>query len=432
LALSLPPALCRDCAHRQTFDAMAEAPRRCAACGSPRLLVHPELNELSIAHIDCDAFYAAVEKRDNPGLRDKPLIIGGGKRGVVATCCYIARTFGVRSAMPMFKALALCPRAVVIRPNMAKYASVARQVRGLMMDLTPLVEPLSIDEAFLDLSGTQAIHGGSAAFVLSRFASRIEHDLGITVSIGLSYCKFLAKIASDIDKPRGFTVVGRSDAMAFLSERPIGIVSGIGKVMQERLARAGLVRFGDLQHREEADLLRLDGAEGQRLYRLAHGWDDRKVTPERDTKSISSETTFETDLSHAEDLIPLLHSLSEKIALRLRRAGLATRGVSLKLKTADFKTRTRARSGFAPTQLSNRIFTAARELLLKELDGTRFRLIGIAAQDLCAAEEADRGDLVDTNIAREKATEAAIDTLRDRFGSTAIVKGISLRPRVRK
>ncbi len=411
---------------------MDTAPRRCAACGSPRLLLHSELNQLSIAHIDCDAFYATVEKRDDPTLRDKPLIIGGGKRGVVATCCYIARTFGVRSAMPMFKALALCPRAVVIRPDMTKYASVARQVRGLMMELTPLVEPLSIDEAFLDLSGTQALHGGSAALVLSRFANRVESDLGITVSIGLSYCKFLAKIASDLDKPRGFTVVGRSDATSFLSERPIGIVSGIGKVMQERLARAGLLRFGDLQMHAEADLLRLCGPEGQRLYRLAHGLDDRKVTPERETKSISAETTFETDLSLAEDLVPLLHRLSEKIALRLRRSGLATRGLSLKLKTADFKIRTRARSGFAPTQLSNRIFAAARELLLKELDGTRFRLIGIAAHDLCAEAEADQGDLVDTNLARERATEAAIDSLRDRFGSGAIVKGISLRPRARK
>jgi DNA polymerase-4 len=430
LAMASIPALCRDCAHRQSLS--ISGPRRCESCGSPRLLAHPELGDLAIAHVDCDAFYATVEKRDNPSLRDRPLIVGGGKRGVVATCCYIARTFGVRSAMPMFKALALCPQAVVIRPDMAKYARVARQVRGLMLELTPLVEPLSIDEAFLDLLGTQALHGGSAALVLSRFASRIETELGITVSIGLSYCKFLAKIASDLDKPRGFTAVGRGDAVSFLSERPIGIVSGIGKVMQERLARAGLVRFGDLQNYAEADLLRLYGPEGQRLYRLAQGLDNRKVTPERETKSISSETTFETDLSTAADLAPLLHHLSEKIALRLRRANLATRGLSLKLKTADFKIRTRARSGFAPTQLSNRIFAVARELLLKELDGTRFRLIGIAAHDLCPAEEADRGDLVDTNLAREKATEAAIDALRDRFGSTAIVKGISLTPRARK
>jgi DNA polymerase IV len=429
--VSQTQGLCRDCLAPQIF-ATDRSVRRCQACGSPRALVHPELAELSIAHVDCDAFYATVEKRDNPTLRDKPLIVGGGKRGVVATCCYIARTYGVHSAMPMFKALAACPQAVVVPPDMAKYAGVARQVRALMLELTPLVEPISIDEAFLDLSGTEALHGGSAAFVLSRFATRIEKELGITVSIGLSYCKFLAKIASDLDKPRGFQLVGREEAILFLRGRPIGLISGVGKVMQERLARDGFVRFGDLQSQREEDLLRRYGPEGQRLYRLAQGIDRRKVTPERDTKSISAETTFDTDISRAEDLLPVLHRLSEKVAVRLRRSALATRGLSLKLKSADFKTRTRARSGFAPTQLSNRLFAAARDLLLRELDGTRFRLIGIAAHDLCPAEEADQGDLVDTGLAREKATEAAIDALRDKFGPSAVVKGISLRPRARK
>ncbi|WP_020175510.1 DNA polymerase IV [Methyloferula stellata] len=429
--MSQTQGLCRDCLSPQIF-ATDRSVRRCQACGSPRALVHPELDELTIAHVDCDAFYATVEKRDNPSLRDKPLIVGGGKRGVVATCCYIARTYGVHSAMPMFKALAACPQAVVVPPDMAKYARVARQVRALMLELTPQVEPISIDEAFLDLSGTQALHGGSAAFVLSRFATRIEKELGITVSIGLSYCKFLAKIASDLDKPRGFQLVGREEAIAFLRGRPIGLISGVGKVMQERLAREGFVRFGDLQSQKEEDLLRRYGPEGQRLHRLAQGIDRRKVTPERDTKSISAETTFDTDISRAEDLLPVLHRLSEKVAVRLRRSALATRGLSLKLKSADFKTRTRARSGFAATQLSNRLFTAARDLLLRELDGTRFRLIGIAAHDLCPAEEADQGDLVDTGLAREKATEAAIDALRDKFGPGAVVKGISLRPRTRR
>ncbi len=420
------PGLCRDCLKQQGFEPDRLASIRCGFCGSPRILKHAELNSLTIAHIDCDAFYATVEKRDHPDLRDRPLIIGGGQRGVVATCCYIARTFGVRSAMPMYKALAACPQAVVLPPDMAKYAGVARQVRAAMLELTPLVEPVSIDEAFLDLSGTQALHGGSAAWALARFAARLEKQLGITVSIGLSYCKFLAKIASDLDKPRGFTLVGQAEAVSFLRDRPLGIISGIGKVMQERLARAGLVRFGDLQNHTEADLLRLYGPEGQRLYRLAQGIDRRAVSPERETKSISSETTFDTDLSSAADLTPILHRLSEKVALRLRRAELATSGLSLKLKTADFKIRTRARSGFAPTQLSNRLFATARELLLKELDGNRFRLIGLAAHDLRPAAEADRGDLIDTNLAREKATEAAIDALRDRFGQSAVVKGISL------
>jgi len=417
-------ALCRDCLAEQDHD--PAMPRRCVVCRSPRLLVHPERDELSVAHIDCDAFYATVEKRDDKRLRDRPLIVGGGKRGVVATCCYIARTFGVRSAMPMFKALALCPDAVVVPPNMTKYAGVARQVRALMFELTPLVEPISIDEAFLDLAGTQALHQAAPAKVLARFAQRVESDLGITVSVGLSYCKFLAKIGSDLEKPRGFSIIGKAEAKTFLSDKPLGLVSGVGRRMQERLAKDGFVTFGDVQARDEGQLMRLYGVEGQRLFRLAQGRDARVVTPERDTKSISTETTFEIDLSSMDDLAPVLHRLCEKLAFRLRQASLATSGLTLKLKSADFKNRTRARSGFPPTQLSNRLFAVAREILSKELDGTRFRLIGVAANDLCPASQADEGDLVDTKVAREKATEAAIDQLRTKFGSTAIVKGIAL------
>src|SRR3990167_575943 len=184
---------CRDC-----FSPVPEGAERCPACRRPRLLFHPELHALSVAHMDCDAFYAAVEKRDNPELQDKPLIVGGGQRGVVSTCCYIARIRGVRSAMPMFKALAACPDAVVVKPDMRKYAAVARDVRTLMRDLTPLVEPVSIDEAFLDLSGTERLHHASPAVSMGRLAKRIEEEIGITVSVGLSHNKFLAKMASDL------------------------------------------------------------------------------------------------------------------------------------------------------------------------------------------------------------------------------------------
>ena len=193
------------------------APTAAPSCGSPRLVRHPELAHLAIAHVDCDAFYAAIEKRDNPALRDKPLIVGGGHRGVVATACYIARTYGVRSAMPMFEARRLCPHAEVVRPDMAKYAAAGREVRARMLDLTPLVEPLSIDEAFLDLSGTARLHGLAPAKTLARFAKRVEAEIGITVSIGLSHNKFLAKVASDLDKPRGFSVLGAGEAAAFLA-----------------------------------------------------------------------------------------------------------------------------------------------------------------------------------------------------------------------
>ena len=198
-------SFCRDC----LADVPERSPR-CAGCGSPRLARHGELARMAIAHVDCDAFYATIEKRDDPSLADKPVIVGGGHRGVVATACYIARTFGVRSAMPMFEARRRCPHAHVIKPDMAKYVRVGREVRAMMEALTPQVEPLSIDEAFLDLTGTERLHGMMPAKTLARFAKRVEADIGITVSIGLSQNKFLAKIASDLDKPRGFSMLALS------------------------------------------------------------------------------------------------------------------------------------------------------------------------------------------------------------------------------
>jgi DNA polymerase-4 len=414
--------LCRDC-----LTAAPARKGRCGACGSPRLLVHPERDALAIAHIDCDAFYAAIEKRDDPRLADKPLIVGGGKRGVVATCCYIARTYGVHSAMPMFKALAACPNAIVIRPDMQKYARVGREVRGLLFELTPLVEPLSIDEAFVDLTGTERLHRASAAETLVRFARRVEQEIGISVSIGLSYCKFLAKIASDFDKPRGFSILGRAEAKTFLADKPVRLIWGIGKVAENRLANDGFRMIGDLQRRSEIEVMKLLGTEGRRLWRLANGIDDRSVNPERDTKGISAETTFDTDFSDAETLRPILFRLCEKVAKRLKAADLAGQSVTLKLKSSEFKLRTRSRSGLAATQLASRIFENADALLKPELDGTRYRLIGIGAGDLVDAAEADRGDLTgDAAIARVKSREAAMDALRDKYGAEAVVRGLAL------
>ncbi|WP_026606406.1 DNA polymerase IV [Methylocapsa acidiphila] len=419
-------AFCRDCLVEQPAGAA-----RCRSCGSPRVVAHQELGALTFAHVDCDAFYAAIEKRDDPSLRDRPVIIGGGKRGVVATACYVARTYGVHSAMPMFKALKACPDAAVVAPDMAKYARVARQIRALMKDLTPLVEPVSIDEAFLDLAGTEALHRAGAAMVLAGFAAKVEAQVGVTISIGLSYCKFLAKIASDLDKPRGFAIIGRAEAQSFLRPRPIGLIPGVGAKTQERLARDGFRLIGDLQLADEAALFARYGAEGQRMRRLALGIDARKISTDRETKSISAETTFETDLGALDELAPILYRLCEKLSARLKHAGLGTRAVTLKLKGADFKSRTRALSGLAATQLPNRLFAPARELLARELASAgreaRFRLIGIGASDLCPAAEADQGDLVDTGLAREKAEDKAIDSLRAKFGPQAIVKGLSLR-----
>jgi len=414
--------LCRDC-----LIAGPSPNGRCAACGSPRLLVHPELGTLSIAHIDCDAFYAAIEKRNDSSLADKPLIVGGGKRGVVATACYIARTYGVHSAMPMFKALAACPNAIVIRPDMQKYARVGREVRALLFELTPLVEPLSIDEAFVDLTGTDRLHRASAAETLTRFACRVEQEIGISVSIGLSYCKFLAKIASDFDKPRGFSVLGRAEAKAFLADKPVRLIWGIGKVAETRLAKAGFRTIGDLQRRSEIEVMKLLGNEGRRLWRLANGIDDRGVNPERETKGISAETTFDADYADAQTLRPILFRLCERVAKRLKAADLAGRSVTLKLKSSDFRLRTRSRSGLPATQLASRLFDNADALLKPELDGTRYRLIGIGAGDLVDAAEADHGDLAgDTAIARVKSREAAVDTLREKFGAQAVVRGLAL------
>jgi len=417
--------LCRDCL--EDHDGSATEPRRCPACGSPRLLRHPERDSLNLAHIDCDAFYAAIEKRDDPSLMDKPVIIGGGKRGVVSTACYLARTYGVRSAMPMFKALKACPEAVVVKPDMAKYVTVGRQVRRLMQELTPLVEPISIDEAYLDLAGTELLHHASPAVTLARFARRIENEVGITVSVGLSYAKCLAKVASDLDKPRGFSIIGRAEAVAFLASKPVGIIPGIGQASATKLAEAGFRLIGDLREAPVEKLFRLAGKDGPRLKNLAIGIDPRVVTPDRETKSVSSETTLDVDLSSFEELEPVLWRLCEKTSKRLKHQELAGRTITLKLKTADFHSITRATRLPEPTQLATGLFAAGRELLRRECTGARYRLIGIGASDLASPGEADHGDLADVETPRLKAMEGALDALRARFGDTAIGKGLSLR-----
>jgi DNA polymerase IV len=419
-------AFCRDC--------LAPSPRakRCPTCGSPRLIAHPELARLAIAHIDCDAFYASIEKRDDPSLRDQPVIVGGGRRGVVATACYQARAYGVRSAMPMFKALAACPKAVVVRPNMAKYAEVGRVIRAMMSELTPLVEPLSIDEAFLDLSGTELIHRACPAATLAGLARRVETELGLTVSIGLSYCKFLAKIASDLDKPRGFAAIGRTEAVEFLANQPVGLIWGVGAVAQKRLAADGFGRIGDLHRADAADLVRRYGEEGLRLWRLARGQDERPVDPSRVVKSVSAETTFESDVADPKDLARALYLLCEKVSSRLTAKELGGRAITLKLKTDDFRLLARARRLSEPTRLAARIFDAARELLILEAKGTRFRLIGVGVSELSPANEADMGDLADPSSPILKARQDAVDALRAKFGAAAVVRGIVFEKQAKK
>jgi DNA polymerase-4 len=412
-----PTCFCRDCLGDLDFAA-----RRCGVCGSPRLVRHPALPSLTLAHIDCDAFYATVEKRDNPEIADRPVIIGGGKRGVVSAACYIARTFGVRSAMPMFKALALCPSATVIRPDMAKYVRVGREVRHAMQALTPLVEPLSIDEAFLDLAGTQRVHGMIPAKVLARFAREVERGIGITVSVGLSCNKFLAKIASDMDKPRGFAALDQVEAREMLAEKPVGFIFGVGPATQERLSQRGFRTIADLQRADETALMKQFSTEGRRLWRLARGIDDRCVVPDRGAKTISSETTFETDIRDFTTLEKTLWRLSEKLSMRLKNGDLSGLTITLKLKTADFRQRTRSQSIHAPTQLAAKIFAISREMLAKEIDGTAFRLMGTGVSALRPGSLADDTDMLDRRSAH---AERAMDDLRKKFGHAAVIRGIA-------
>jgi DNA polymerase-4 len=413
------PSICRDC------DVIV-ASATCQTCGSARILNHPELFTLAIAHIDCDAFYASVEKRDRPELRDLPVIIGGGVRGVVSTCCYIARLYGVRSAMPMFKARALCPAAIIIPPNMAKYAAVSRQIRALMENLTPLVQPLSIDEAVLDLSGTEALHRAPPAITLNRLARQIEAEIGVTISIGLSHNRLLAKLAAERGKPRGFAILG-AEAPAVLAAEPVGLLPGIGPALAKRLNAMGITRLGQLAALDNRAARQKLGDEGPSLAARARGEDVRTVHMDRDTKSISAESTFNADISDHSSLESELWRLCEKLGRRLRAENYAASGIVLKLKTSAFVSRTRSQRLPNPTQLPETIFEAGRALLAREAaSGERFRLIGIGAAPLAPATLADQGDLADAQTPRRRARQAAIDSLRDRFGKSAIATGRSL------
>lgn len=416
-------SLCRDCLH---VWVAATADRRCPQCGSPKTVYHPELGRLSIAHIDCDSFYASVEKRDNPDLRDKPVIVGGEHRGVVAAACYVARVYGVRSAMPMFKALQACPNAVVIRPNMQKYATVGRTIRAMMQEITPLVEPISIDEAFLDLTGTTRLHGRSPAASLAHLVTRIEKEVGVTASVGLSYNKFLAKIASDLEKPRGFAVIGQGDASSFLATKPVSIIWGVGKTLNKKLEQDGIRAVGDLLPFDQIELQMRYGAMGKRLYHFARGLDDRKVDPTSETKSISAEATFAKDITSYDALCHALWPLCEKVASRFKKAELAARTLTLKLKTDRFKTITRSRTLHDPTQLAENFYRVGCKLLKAEANGTAFRLMGIGGSEMADPADADPFDLADPGAKKRADVEKTMDAIRAKLGDKALIKGRSL------
>ena len=416
-------SLCRDCGW--TGEAKAA---RCPSCASPRTVFHEELGTLSIAHMDCDAFYASVEKRDDPSLRDLPVIIGGGKRGVVTTACYIARMSGAKSAMPMFKALKLCPDAVVIKPNFAKYKEESRRIHEKLDRLTPLIQPLSLDEAWIDLTGTERLHGATPAQMLARLQAEIERDIGLTVSVGLAPNKFLAKIASELDKPRGFSAIGAAEAQAFLADKPVNILPGVGPATVASLAEIGLRTVGDIAAADLKLLANRLGSGGMRLHRLAHGQDSRIVDPDQARKTISAETTFNDDLHKREDLEDELWPLCEKVAKQARKEGVAGRVATLKLRTPDFKIHTRRRTLAVPTQTAKTLFQVARELLAAEPRGLAYRLIGAGLTEFVDADTAG-ADMFADEERRALKSETAIDTLRGKFGAAAVVTGRALKGR---
>lgn len=415
-------SLCRDCFHMFDFGV------RCEKCGSPRVVAHSELNNLSIAHMDCDAFYASVEKRDNPDLIDKPVIIGGGHRGVVSTACYIARIRGVRSAMPMFQARKLCPDAVVLKPRMAVYAEVSKKIRKMMEDLTPAIEPLSLDEAFMDLSGTTRLHGAPPAVMLAKLVNRMKTELGVTGSIGLSHNKFLAKIASDQDKPNGFFVIGQSDTQSFLADKPIGLIWGVGRATQESLEKAGIRTISDLLRWDKLDLTSRFGTTGARLWHLARGQDRRRVMQHTPIKSISNETTLFEDVVDRDLLDGHLWRMCEKVSDRAKARELAGRVVILKLKTSKHQIITRRMTLRDATQLADTMYRETRAMLDQIAVGTAYRLIGAGLSDLCPQSQAERsGDLLDPNAEKRMGAERARDAIRKKFGTDAIIKGRALR-----
>ena len=414
--------LCRDCL------STADHIERCLECGSPRILRHQELFDLSIAHMDCDAFYASVEKRENPSLADKPLIIGGGRRGVVSTACYIARIRGVKSAMPMFQALKLCPDAVIVKPRMALYAEVSKKIRKMMDDLTPSVEPLSLDEAFIDLSGTQKLHGAPPAVMLVKLINRMQRELGLTGSIGLSHNKFLAKIASDLDKPRGFSVIGVQDTEKFLKDKPVRLIWGVGKAMQQSLEGSGIRTFSDLLRWNRKDLNAKFGQMGDRLWHLARGQDARPVDSRAAMKSISNETTFFEDTSDLDLLHGHLWRMCEKVSSRAKAKGIAGRVLTLKLKTNAHKLITKRVTLRDATQLADKLYHSLSALLDQFEKGQSYRLLGAGLSDLCPEKEAELSpDLLNMQASQRGKAERASDAIRKKFGPDAIIKGRSLR-----
>jgi len=418
--------VCRDC-FSYGYAGGEMALQQCPECASGRIVQHAELFELHLAHIDCDAFYCSIEKRDNPELADRPVIVGGGDRGVVAAACYVARQYGIRSAMPSWRAKQACPELVVLRPRMAHYQMISRQIKQMMLSLTPLVQSLSIDEAFVDMSGTEKLHIKPAAVMLAQFQADIEKQIGITVSVGLSYNKSLAKISSDQDKPHGYFVLGRTQAQSWLATQPCSIIFGLGKRATERLQAEGILRVGDIQTAPLAQLQSILGNDAARIKALASGQDERAVQPSQKAKSISSETTFATDISELESLLAIAERQSQNVSKQLKQKSVRGRTITLKLKTARHKIITRSVTIGQPTQMAFRIFSEIRRLLEKQIDGkTSYRLLGVGVELSAEMAEASFFTEEHESLFRKEKLEQAVDSIQSKLGQDSITTGRQL------
>ncbi|HVX60305.1 MAG TPA: DNA polymerase IV [Pirellulales bacterium] len=382
-----------------------------------------------ILHVDMDAFYASVEERERPELVGKPLIVGGTPegRGVVAAANYAVRKFGVHSAMPAATALRLCPQAIVLRPRMDFYARVSEQIREIFDRYTPLVEPLSLDEAFLDVSGSEGLFG-SAAEIGRKIKQEIQTELRLTASVGVAPNKFLAKIASDFDKPDGFVVVDAARVQEFLDPLPVGRLWGVGRVAGQALERMGVRTIRDLRLLSVELLERQFGQAGQQLWQLAHGVDQRRVVPDREAKSISHETTFATDLEDMETLRAWIVELAEQVGWRLRRHKLRGRTVQIKVRFDDFQTVTRAQTLAAPTNVTQEICAAATAMLAERLPKRRLRvrLLGVGVSHFENPEQIQGSLFADEERQRQSRLDEAADQVKLRFGSGALQRGSGL------
>ena len=383
-----------------------------------------------ILHVDMDAFYASVEIRDRPELMGKPVVVGGTPqgRGVVAAASYEAREFGIHSALPAATALRLCPQAVFLPPRMQHYAEVSEQLREIFDRFTPLVEPLSLDEAFLDVTGSEAIYGPSIE-IGRQIKAAIRSELDLIASVGVAPNKFLAKVASDLEKPAGFVVVDPDRIQDFLDPLPVNRLWGVGKVTGEVLARLGIRTIHDVRSLSEDLLTEQLGEHGQQLWRLAHGLDERPVVPHRQAKSISHETTFAVDIESHDIQRAWVVELAEQVAWRLRRSGLSGRTVQLKVRFSDFRTVTRAKTLANATNVTAEIADAALDLLTDRIgtaERQAIRLLGVGVSGFDDLEQRQLTLFDEREHDAAQQLDAAADAIRRRFGRDSLSRGSSL------